>query len=81
MHQVSIQQTIAHDDLSVVVASDEQQRSFVGFSRGKDEDSPFIFVQVDRITLQELTKGAIDVRTVIAERCAGLSFEAPRDSG
>jgi hypothetical protein len=75
MHQVSIQQTISQDDVSVVVAADEEQRSFVGFSTGEHEESPFLFVQVDRVTLQELESGTIDVYTVITERCAGMVFE------
>lgn len=75
MHQVSIQQTISRDDVNIVVASDAQQRAFVGFSTGDESDSPFVFVQVDRLTLTELASGAVDVYTVITERCAGLMFE------
>lgn len=75
MHQVSIQQTISQDDVSIVVAADEEQRSFVGLPTGEHEESPFLFVQVDRVTLQELESGTIDVYTVITERCAGMVFE------
>jgi hypothetical protein len=75
MHQVCIQQTICHDDVSIVLAADDEQRSFVGFSTGDDEESPFLFVQVDRVTLQELESGTIDVYTVVTERCAGMVFE------
>jgi hypothetical protein len=75
MHQVSIQQTISHDNVNIVVAADDEQRSFVGFGTGEHEESPFLFVQVDRVTLQELESGTIDVYTVITERCAGMVFE------
>jgi hypothetical protein len=75
MHQVSIQQTLSQHDVSIVVAADEEQRSFVGLPTGEDEESPFLFVQVDRVTLQELESGTIDVYTVITERCAGMVFE------
>lgn len=75
MHQLSIHQTISRADVDIVVAADEEQRSFVGLSTGDHEESPFLFVQVDRVTLQELESGTIDVYTVITERCAGMVFE------
>jgi len=76
VHQLSIQQTLSQNDVSIIVASDAQQRSFVGFNTSDDADSPVLFVQVDRVTLQELESGAVDVYTVITERCAGMVFEA-----
>ncbi|MEW6705401.1 MAG: hypothetical protein AB1430_11160 [Pseudomonadota bacterium] len=76
MHQVSIRQRISQGDVSLVLAADEQHRSFVGFNTGDDADSPVLFVQVDRVTLQELELGVVDVYTVITERCAGMVFEA-----
>lgn len=76
MHFVSIQQTLSRDQLNIVVAADPEQRSYVALFGLEPQEGPVRFVQVDRLTLHELQAGAIDVYTVMAERCAGLSFEA-----
>jgi len=39
-----------------------------------------MFVEIDRVTMLELERGMLDPRTAIAERSAGMVFEAPADS-
>jgi hypothetical protein len=77
MHPITIQKTLPGAEGLVVLADDAQKRSFVGASRDRGD---FVFVQIDRVTMLELERGVVDVRTVVAERCVGMTFEAPADA-
>lgn len=78
MPPITIQKTLAHyREGRVVIANDAQRRAFVGASL---DDEGFVFVQIDRVTMLELERGDVDVRTVLAERGVGLAFEAPAEA-
>lgn len=69
MSAITIQQTLLDcGQARMVLASDASQRPMVGVTRGAADD----FLQIDRVTMLELERGAVDLRTVFEERCAGL---------
>jgi len=72
MSPITIQTTLLDcGDGRVVIANDAAERTMVGVST--DGAS---FMQIDRVTMLELERGAIDLRTVLAERCAGIAVGA-----
>ena len=72
MSAITIEETLLSCvDGRLVVASDAQHRSMLGVSPGDGR-----FVQIDRVTLLELQRGLVDLRTVVAERCAGIVVTA-----
>ena len=77
MNVITIQQTLlecsAH--AHVVLASDEDSRPVLGVSLAY-ADRPPAFVQIDRVTMLELERGTVDVKTVFADRCAGIAVGA-----
>lgn len=77
MHAITIQSTLLDcGEGRVVLANDAAARPVVGVSMaGRTADAP-IFVQIDRVTLLELERGAVDLRTVLADRCAGIAVGA-----
>lgn len=82
MHAITIQETLLHcGDARVVTAKDGDQRSLIGVSHGQHDAGDFVFVQIDRVTMLELERGAVDPRTVIAERCAGILVGAVATHG
>ena len=67
MSAITIQQTLLDcGQARMVLAADSDHRPVVGVMRSGD------FLQIDRVTMLELERGAIDVRTVFEDRCAGL---------
>ena len=71
MSAITIQETLLNcDDILVVRAFDADHRSMLGVSQAG------AFVQIDRVTMLELQRGVVDVRTAMAERCAGISVRA-----
>lgn len=81
MPPITIQRTLSLDgEGTVVLADDAERRAFVGACRS-GADGDLVFVQIDRVTMLELERGTIDVSTVIAERCAGLTFEGRAIAG
>jgi hypothetical protein len=54
----------------VVVASDGERRPMLGVS--PCEGHAGSFVQIDRVTVLDLQRGAVDLRTAMTERCAGI---------
>lgn len=81
MHRsITFTDTLLHYELPLVVtARDGVGGSFVGVSYGEDDSEglhPFALVQVDRPTMQEVVRGQVDLRTVLAERPAGLVLVA-----
>src|SRR5438105_435209 len=78
MHKVSVQATLTHyGDVDVVIASDEQHRSFMGVPlEGRNAESgSFLFIEIDRVTVLELARGDVDLYTVMTERPIGLVFQ------
>ena len=79
MHVITIRQSLTSGTAEprVVLGTDSAQRAFVGVSRGEPpEVRAFVFVQVDRVTAAELERGAVDLRTLMEERCCGLVVRA-----
>ena len=80
MHAITIQKTLSHrDGHAIVLANDAQQRAFIGTPSGGGAGD-YRFVQIDRVTMLELERGTVDLRTVVSERCAGVVFEADADA-
>ena len=70
MNAITIQHTLLHcGEARVVIANDAESRPLVGVSAEGGR-----FVQIDRVTMLELERGAVDARTVLAERCAGIAL-------
>jgi hypothetical protein len=75
MSPITIQTTLLEcGEGRVVLASDAAERPVVGVSLSNSDAA--VFVQIDRVTLFDLERGAVDVRTVLAERCAGIAVGA-----
>ena len=73
MNAITIQTTLLDcGEGCVVLASDGDARPLVGVSVPRGSDAAPLFVQIDRVTMFDLERGAIDLRTVLAERCAGI---------
>lgn len=73
MNAITIQETILDcGDARVVLANDAASRPLVGLSC--DDAEGAVFVQIDRVTMFDLERGAVDARTVMAERCAGVAL-------
>lgn len=73
MNAITIQQTLLEcGSARMVLANDAEARPLVGLSCV--DEGGRSFVQIDRVTMLELERGMVDVRTVIAERCAGLEL-------
>jgi hypothetical protein len=74
MNAITIQQTLLEcGDARVVLANDAAARPLVGVSVSGGVSRP-VFVQIDRVTMLELERGTVDLRTVLAERCAGIAL-------
>jgi len=78
LHKVTVQATLTHyGDVDVVIASDEDHRSFVGVplhTNGRASGA-FLFIEIDRITVLEMARDEVDLYTVMTERGVGLVFE------
>jgi hypothetical protein len=71
MSFITIQETLLTGaDGHVVVACDADRRSMLGVSQAGS------FVQIDRVTMLELQRGVVDMRTAMTERCAGIAIGA-----
>jgi hypothetical protein len=82
MHLITIEETLLQcGDARVVIAKDGDQRSLVGVSHGQQDAGDFVFVQIDRVTVLELERGTVDLRTVLADRCAGILVGAVATHG
>jgi len=76
-HPITIEQTLLRSgDACLVLANDPQHRSMVGVSHRSSESGLPAFVQIDRVTMLELQRGILDLRTAIEERCAGIAVSA-----
>lgn len=77
MHPLTVSKALGqHEQALVVTAVDAAQRAFVGVGRGQGEAHEFVFTQVDRVTLLELDRGLLDLRTLMQERCSGIVVQA-----
>ena len=78
MDPITIRQTLLEcGDARVVLANDAAERPLVGVSvEGEAAGSHPLFVQIDRVTMLELERGTIDLSTVLADRCAGITVGA-----
>jgi len=77
MNAITIQQTLLDcGEARVVLANDSSRREMVGVTMPNADTRPPLFVQIDRVTMLELERGTVDLRTVLSERCAGLSLGA-----
>jgi len=78
MNAITIQQTLLEcgGEARVVIASDEASRPLMGLSLALGGDRPPVFVQIDRVTMLELQRGMVDLKTVLAERRAGIAVGA-----
>ena len=75
MHAITIQETLLKcAEGRVVLARDADQRPMLGVS-AEAGDAPK-FVQIDRVTMLELERGQVDVRTAMTQRCAGIVVAA-----
>lgn len=73
MNVITIQTTLLDcGEGRVVLACDADARPLVGVSVQRGTDAEPVFVQIDRVTMLDLERGAVDLRTVVAERCAGI---------
>lgn len=81
MADFTIQETLLEcgGDARVVLACDEASRPVVGLSVDAGADDNCVFVQIDRVTMLELERGAVDWPTVLAERCAGVKMRTKAD--
>jgi hypothetical protein len=77
MHAITIQETLLTcPEGRVVLARDAEQRQLLGVSpRDEAPDAPQ-FVQIDRVTMLELERGLVDLRTAMTQRCAGIIVAA-----
>jgi hypothetical protein len=77
MNAITIQTTLLDcGEGRVVLANDAEARPLVGISMQRRSDAEPVFVQIDRVTMLDLERGAVDLRTVLAERCAGIAVGA-----
>lgn len=77
MHPLTVRQAFVRgNEARVVTAVDSAQRAFVGVGCGDGEMHDFVFTQVDRVSLLELDRGLVDVRTLMDERCSGIVVQA-----
>lgn len=78
MDAITIRQTLLEcGEVRVVLANDAAERPVVGVRVGGDvAGNPPLFVQIDRVTMLELERGTIDLSTVLADRCAGITVGA-----
>jgi hypothetical protein len=75
MTDITIEETLMNCvDGRVVRASDAEHRSMLCVSPLDGEAGSF--VQIDRVTMLELQRGVVDLRTAMAERCAGIVVPA-----
>jgi hypothetical protein len=74
MNAITIQTTLLDcGEGRVVLANDANERPVMGVSMAGPAGGVPVFVQIDRVTMLELERGAVDLRTVLAERCAGIA--------
>ncbi|WP_280156288.1 hypothetical protein [Piscinibacter sp. XHJ-5] len=74
MHAITIQATLLNcPEGRVVLARDADQRPMFGVSVTGQAPK---FVQIDRVTMLELERGQVDVRTAMTQRCAGIVIGA-----
>lgn len=76
MNAITIQQTLLEcgGEARVVLANDANERPLMGLSLALGADQPPTFVQIDRVTMLELQRGTVDLKTVLADRCAGIAL-------
>jgi hypothetical protein len=71
MSFITVQETILTGaDGHVFVACDADQRSMLCVSQAGS------LVQIDRVTMLDLQRGVVDMRTAMTERCAGIVVPA-----
>ncbi|HEV7913967.1 MAG TPA: hypothetical protein VGP22_09380 [Albitalea sp.] len=77
MYPISIQQTLLNcKEGRVVLASDAQHRQMLGVSPVAGESGSPMFVQIDRVTMLDLERGVVDLRTAMTQRCSGIVVAA-----
>jgi hypothetical protein len=77
MNAITIQQTLLDcGEARVVLANDAACRPVVGVSLAACGAGEPAFVQIDRVTMLELERGTVDLRTVLTDRCAGIALQA-----
>jgi len=77
MNAITIQQTLLDcGEARVVLANDAACRPVVGVSLDAHGAGEPAFVQIDRVTMLELERGTVDLRTVVTDRCAGIALPA-----
>ncbi len=77
MNVITIHETLLDvGEGRVVLANDSASRPMLGLQSGAPSDGAPRFVEIDRVTMLELERGVVDVRTVFADRCAGVAVEA-----
>lgn len=78
MHPVVIDRTFAYGDVKILVARDDEQRSFIAVNTGPRQRGDWAFLQVQPSTIADLEALRVDLHTVITHRRAGMVFTAPR---
>jgi hypothetical protein len=77
MQPITIQETLLNcDDGRVVLANDAQHRQMMGVSLTSGPAGSPAFVQIDRVTMLDLERGVVDLRTAMTQRCAGIVVAA-----
>lgn len=77
MYPITIEETLIHcGEARVVAAKDAEQRPLFGVSHGQQGAGDFVFVQIDRVTVLDIERGTVDMRTALAERCSGIALRA-----
>lgn len=81
MHALTLHKTLEQfHGWRILLASDAQQRCFLGARHGHNDGDDFMFVEIDRVTMLELERGMLDPHTAIAERGVGMTFEMPANT-
>ena len=77
MSAITIQETLLHcTEGRVVLARDAEQRQLLGVSPMAEAADAPRFVQIDRVTMLDLERGLVDMRTAMTQRCAGIVVAA-----
>ena len=79
MHTVVIDRTIHYGDVKLMVASDPDDRCFIGLNLSRGQRGNVVFIEVAPQTIDALEAGEVDLYTVIRERGIGLVVELPRE--
>ncbi len=77
-HAVHLDKTIYYGDVKLMVASDPDDRTFIGFNLSRGLGGNVLFIEVAPETVDELENFEVPLYTVIRERGVGLVVEVPR---